>query len=73
MSLSTHIIDDVLLRLVLLRVLAVVDGADDVHLVVLEGDVALVHVDDVVRVVDAETGRKKDKVRWDGEGFVGTE
>lgn len=48
-----HVVDDVPLDVLLLGSRAV-DGADDVHLVVLERDVALVHVDDVVRVVNAE-------------------
>lgn len=72
---STHIVDDVPLRLVVVIVLWLllvvvgglfvlrrpgalvgmgVDRTDDVHLVVLERKVVLVHIDNVVRVVDAE-------------------
>lgn len=48
-----HIIDDVLLHVFFLGSRPV-HGADDVHLVVLERDVPLVHVDYVVRVVYSE-------------------
>lgn len=48
-----HIVDDVLLRLLVLRARRV-HRADQVHLVVLELEVVPVHVDDVVRVVDPE-------------------
>lgn len=48
------IVDDVLLRFVVERA-RLVDRTDDVHLVVLERQIALVHVDDVIGVVDAET------------------
>lgn len=55
-----HVVDDELLRLVVERA-RLVHRTDDVHLVVLERQVALVHVDYVVRVVDPESKGRKNK------------
>lgn len=68
----TYVVDDVLLLLFVAVLFAGrrrplvgvrVDGADDVHLVVLERQVVLVHVDDVVRVVDAEAEKEQTRLR----------
>ena len=57
---STHVVDDVLFGVGLARR---VGGADDVDLVVVEVVVLVgVHVDDVVRVVDAESDHKNTNV-----------
>lgn len=53
-----HVVYDELLRLVVERS-RLVHGTDDVHLVVLERQIALVHVDYVVRVVDPESAKGK--------------
>ena len=54
-----HVVDDVLLGVVLVSARRV-HRADDVHLVVLERHVVLVHVDDVIRVVYPETVNSKE-------------
>jgi len=60
MTSYTHVVDDIFLRVRLVCSWRV-HGTHDVHLIVLEGHVALVHVDYVIRVVysESETNRTR--------------
>ncbi len=55
-----HVVNDVLLRVVFVRS-GRVNWTDDVHLVVLERNVVLVHVDYVIRIVYPESTNKQTK------------